>query len=53
MIESHSKNIPLEQLQQVSSETVGRHYGLKINFTAKTGNNHHSELIVTEKMKER
>lgn len=49
MIESHSKNIPLEQLQQVSSETVGRHYGLKIIFTAKTGNNHHSELIVTEK----
>lgn len=49
MIESHSKDIPLEQLQQGSSEAVGRHYGLKINFTAKSGNSHHSELIVTEK----
>mgnify|MGYP000610715480 CR=1 FL=1 len=48
MIESYSKNIPLEQLKQVSSETVGKHYGLKINFSTGSEKKYHSELIVTE-----
>lgn len=50
MIESHSQNISLEDLQKTSSESAGKRYGLKINFSteAEKGNKYHSELVVTE-----
>lgn len=50
MIESHSQNISLEDLQKTSSESAGKRYGLKINFSteAEKENKYHSELVVTE-----
>ena len=50
MIESHSQNISLEDLQKNSSESIGRRYGLKINFSteAEKESKYHSELMVTE-----
>ncbi len=50
MIESHSQNISLEDLQKTSSESAGKRYGLKINFATEAGqeNKYHSELVVTD-----
>lgn len=35
MIESHSQNISLEDLQKTSSESAGKRYGLKLTFPQK------------------
>lgn len=53
MIESHSQNISLEDLQKTSSESAGKRYGLKINFSteAEKENKYHSELVITEEKK--
>lgn len=50
MIESHSQNISLEDLQKTSSESAGKRYGLKINFSteAEKENKYHAELMVTD-----
>lgn len=50
MIESHSQNISLEDLQKTSSESAGKRYGLKINFSTEAGtkNKYHAELVVTD-----
>lgn len=50
MIESHTQNISLEDLQHTSSERVGKRYGLKFNFSIGTEkeNKYHCELVVTE-----
>lgn len=54
MIESHSQNISLEDLQKNSSESAGKRYGLKINFSteAEKESKYHSELVVTEEKAE-
>ena len=50
MIESHSQDITLEDLQKTSSESAGKRYGLKTSFSTETEkeNRYHSELVVTD-----
>ncbi len=49
MIESHSKQVALDQLNQMNSEQAGKRYGFKINFNiGENGGQHHTELIVTD-----
>lgn len=49
MVESHSRQINLEQLNQNNTEKVGKHYGLRVQFSVGDENKvHHTELIVSD-----
>ena len=49
MIESHSKEVTLDQLDAIGNENVGKHYGLKLSFsTSHDDNEHTSKVIINE-----
>ena len=49
MLQSQSKDVSLDSLNQINTELMGKHYGLKLNFSV--GNEdkcYHTELLVKE-----
>lgn len=49
MIESHSRQISLEELGNISVGRTGKRYGFKIDFTVDQDTcHHHTELIITD-----
>lgn len=47
MIESHSKQIALDQISQMNAELMAKRYGFKVEFTIGEENkDHHTELII-------
>ena len=49
MLKSQSKDISLDNLNQINAENIGKHYGLKFNFSVgNEGKHYHTELLVKE-----